>query len=158
MVFGMSFAPPRPSSQKLQEPLLSVTQVSIISTAPAASLQLCCWHSGGFGMCQDGGTALVLVFPTSDLFAHLRHLKKKTNTKNHGKDRASEHYPAFPRASQWSLDHVSFPCLLEGCGLVVLPVMAQPCWAPLADTHRLRALCQLGTLLPAQAGFWFESE
>lgn len=42
----MSFAPPRPSSQKLQEPLLSVTQVSVISTAPATSFWLCCWHRG----------------------------------------------------------------------------------------------------------------
>lgn len=90
-------------------------------------------------MCHDGGNALVLVFPSSGLFAHLKHLEKKTSIKNHREDRTSEHYPPFSGGPWWFLDHVSFPCLLEGCELVVHSVVAQPRWAPQADTHRLRA-------------------
>lgn len=72
-------------------------------------------------MCHDDATALTSVFPASGLFAHLRHLKKKTNIKNHREDRASGHYPALPGGPWWFLAHVSFPCLLEGCELPVFP-------------------------------------
>lgn len=46
----------------------------------------------------------------------------------------SEHFPAFSGRPQW---FASFPSLLEGCELVVLPITAQPWWAPLTDTYRV---------------------
>lgn len=154
----MSFAPPRPSSQKLREPLLSVTQVSVISTAPATSPWLCCWHRGRiwdvpwWWHCPRPGI--------SHLWSVCSPETPREKNK-YQKPQRGQGISALPCISQGILvvpGPYCIPRLAEGCQLVVLPITAQLCWALLAHTHRLRAPCELGILLLAQAGFWFGSE
>lgn len=92
-----------------------------------------------FGMRSDGGTAPRPVLPVSSLFVDMRHWGKIK------KD---------PWGSWWLLACFAFLCLFSGCGLVVLPSTAHsPAVPGFTGTlsHRLRAPCQPGTLLPAPA-------